>query len=267
MVSKAQRESFLREGYLVVPDVVPPDLCRSVVDAILGFTGVRRDDPTTRYAGLGIVPLHHHQALWDVRQHPAVYEAFCDLYQDKALWVTMDRVGYKPPASDATMDWQRAPVHWDCDAWTFRGLGLQGLVYLTDTTEDQGAFSCVPSIYKNLQTWLNAHADDEDRRHPDVDEDDIVPVAGSAGSLVVFHRLMPHTNGLNKSPRPRFAQYVAMNPVGDETERLARIRQWRDKMPPEWALRQKVAGQQLPEPGEPARLSELGRRLVGLEPW
>ena len=60
---------------------------------------------------------------------------------------------------------------------------------------------------------------------------------------------------------------MAMNPVGDETERLARIRQWRDKMPPEWALRQKVAGQQLPEPGEPARLSELGRRLVGVEPW
>lgn len=271
MIDSSQRQQFLDAGFLVVPGVVPPALCERVVNAILAFTGVRLDDPSTwqeqRYAGLGIVPLHHHQALWDLRQHPAVYETFRELYRHAHLWVTMDRVGFKPPASMLTHGWQRASVHWDCDPWSFDGLAIQGLVYLTDTSEEQGAFSCVPSIYQNLQAWCEAHGDDEDRRRPQVDEDEIVPVAGGAGSLVVFHRLMPHTNGLNRSARPRFAQYVTMNPAGDETERKARVQQWRNNMPPAWALRQQVAGQQVPEPGEPAHLSELGRKLVGVDSW
>ena len=267
MIDESSRQQFLEQGYLVIPEVIPEDLCRRVVDAILAFTGVRPDEPsswqTARFAGLGIVPLHHHQALWDVRQHLRLYEAFRDLYQTQALWVTMDRVGYKPPDTSA----KRAPVHWDCDAWSFEGLGIQGLVYLTDTSVDQGAFCCVPSIYRDLRSWLDAHESDDDRRHPLVDEADIVPVAGGTGSLVVFHRLMPHTNGCNTSARPRFAQYVTMNPAGSDVERADRIDQWRDNMPPAWALRQKVDGQQIPEPGGPARLSELGRKLVGLDRW
>lgn len=271
VIGEREREQFLDQGYLVVENVVPADLCERVVEAILGFTGVRLDDASTWYqpgfAGLGIVPMHHHQALWDVRQHPAVYETFRELYGQDDLWVSMDRAGYKPPASEATSDWQRAPVHWDCDAWTFDALGMQGLVYLTDTSEDQGAFCCVPSIYRNLEAWREAHAHDDDRRHPKVDEGDIIPVSGGAGSLVVFHRLMPHTNGLNTSPRPRFAQYVTMSPADGEAERETRVEQWRDNMPPQWALRQKVAGQLVPEPGGPAHLTELGRKLVGVDAW
>ncbi|HKI74922.1 MAG TPA: phytanoyl-CoA dioxygenase family protein [Pseudomonadales bacterium] len=271
MVGNAEREKFLEEGYLVVPDVVPTSLCEQVVDAILEFTGVDMEDPATwhqeRFAGLGIVPIHQHQALWNVRQHPDVYAVFRTLYQRDDLWVTMDRAGYKPPAGEATRDWQRAAVHWDCDAWTFDGVGIQGLVYLTDTRADQGAFSCVPSIYRNLPAWRQAHANDADRRHPEVAEEDIVAVPGSAGSLVVFHRLMPHTNGLNRADRPRFAQYVTMNPVGEESERAARVELWKTKQPPEWAARQKVLGQQIPEPGAPAHLTELGRKLVGVDAW
>lgn len=268
-IGAAQRQQFLDEGYLVVPGVVPPELCRRVVDAILDFTGVDLNDPATwfneRFAGLGIVPLHHHQALWDVRQHPDVYAVFRAIYQRDDLWVSMDRAGYKPPASEATRDWRRAAVHWDCDPWVLDDLGLQGLVYLTDTTAEQGAFSCVPSIYKNLPAWRAAHADDENRRYPQVADKDIVPVPGGAGSLVVFHRLMPHTNGLNRASLPRFAQYVTMTPAGEEEERQSRIRLWQTNMAPEWAVRQKVAGQVIPEPGGPAHLSELGRKLVGVD--
>lgn len=271
MIGEQERQAFLECGYLVIPGVLPLDLCQRVVDAILAFTGVRLDDRATwhpqRFAGLGVVPLHHHQALWDVRQHPAVYEVFRELYGREDLWVSMDRAGYKPPASDGTKDWDRAPIHWDCDPWSMDELSIQGLFYLTDTSEDQGAFSCVPSMYRNLGTWRADHAEDENRRYPRVAEQDVVAVAGGAGSLVVFNRLMPHTNGLNRSPRPRFAQYVTMSPAGGTAERAIRVEQWQKNMPPQWAIRQKEAGQLIPEPGSPARLTELGRKLVGVDSW
>lgn len=267
IVSQQAREQFLEQGYLVVPDVVPVDLRQRVIDAILSYTGVNPDDPTTWKWGNGldhgIVPLHHDQALWDVRQHPKLYEAFTDVYAQPDLWVSMDRVSYKSP----DLDDRRAAVHWDCDPWQFEALAVQGLVYLTDTDADQGAFTCVPSIYRNLREWCTEHEDDPDRRFPRVDESDLVAVPGSAGSLVIFHRLMPHTSGINHSQTHRFVQYVTMQPAGGDDERDQRVKEWQERLPPAWAIRQKIAGQQIPEPGEPPALTELGRKLVGVDHW
>lgn len=271
MIGQAERQQLLHEGYLVVPEVVPASLCDAVVNAILEFTGVDPDDPETwyqeRFKGLGVVPLHHHQALWDVRQYPAVHDVFRALYETEALWVTMDRVGYKPPASERSRDWRRHAVHWDCDPWTFDGFAVQGLVYLTDTSPAQGAFCCVPAIYRNLSQWRADHAGDENRRHPRVDDDDLVAVGGKSGSLVVFHRLMPHSNLVNRTEKPRFVQYVTMQPEGGDEERRERIELWRSNMPPPWAVRQKVPGQEMPEPGPAAELTTLGRKLVGIDTW
>ncbi len=66
---------------------------------------------------------------------------------------------------------------------------------------------------------------------------------------------------------PRWVQYVAMDPVGDAEARDARLTQYREKRPPPWAVRQNIVGQQIPEPGDPARLTPLGRRLVGVDSW
>ncbi|MEZ5552534.1 MAG: phytanoyl-CoA dioxygenase family protein [Pseudomonadales bacterium] len=271
MIDEQARSRFLEDGYLVVPDVVPRDLCQNVVDAIAVFTGIDPHDPQTwydpRFTGLGIVPLHHHEALWAVRQHPDVYEVFRRLHGRDELWVSMDRVGYKPPASPETTEWTRSPFHWDCDPWTFDGFSLQGIVYLTDTTEDQGAFCCVPSIYRHLNDYRREHANDETRRQPVFLEKDVVSVPGTAGSLVIFHRLMPHTNGINRAAKPRYAQYVTMDVAGGEDERLARVHDWQTRMPPAWAVKQKISWQQVPEPGDPAPLTELGKKLVGVTPW
>ena len=96
---------------------------------------------------------------------------------------------------------------------------------------------------------------------------ELIAVGGKAGSLVVFNRLMPHTGRLNKSSSHRFVQYVTMQPVSDEQQRLQRVTDWRDKMPPEWAINQKIPEQEIPEPGEPALLTELGKKLVGVATW
>ena len=269
MLDEQQIASFKNNGYLVVPGLVPDALCDEVIAAILEFAGIDVTDDSSwyqsRFAGHGIVPMHHDQALWNLRQHPPIHEVFADLYGTRALWVSNDRVSYKPPVSNR-INWSRPPVHWDCDPWTFDALSMQGLVYLTDTAANQGAFMCAPGVYKGLDTYLVDHADDEDRRHPDIVEPELVSVAGEKGSLVVFNRLMPHTSGQNQSADHRFVQYVTMMEV-DENQRDARIAEWREKKLPEWAIRQEISQGKTHEQGDPAELTALGRKLVGLDVW
>lgn len=271
MLSEEQKISFLEEGYLVVPDVVPENLCEDVIFTILNYLGVDLDKPETWYRenhqGHGIVPVHHAQSLWNLRQHPRIHEVFADLYGDEKLWVTMDRISYKPPYNEKMEDWKMAPIHWDCDPWTYNKLGIQGLVYLTDTEADQGTFCCVPSIYKNIQSYIETNKGNDLARKPRVADEDILRVTGAAGSLVLFHRLMPHSGLLNRSDKPRFVQYVAMNPMGNEELRQIRVKNWQECLPPEWAIRQKIEKQKIPEPGLAAALTPLGRKLVGVDPW
>jgi hypothetical protein len=97
-----------------------------------------------------------------------------------------------------------------------------------------------------------------------------VPLA--AGDLVVWKTTLLHGNGRNSSRRPRLAQYVTMNPLppaGEqrEAERRSRVRSWSTCAPP--------SGDAFPgdprrieeQRGEPASLSPLGRRLLGLDEW
>ncbi len=272
MLSPAQIQEFRSNGLLVVPDVVPERLRANVIDAIIEFSNISLDDKATWYqptfSGHGIVPLHHHQALWDVRQLPLLHEIFAEIYNTEKLWVSMDRVSYKPPASAAISNWSESAVHWDCDPWRISGLSLQGLVYLTDTGEDQGAFACVPSIFQSIKDYREKHQNDENRNQPVFEDNDLIPVGGKAGSLVLWNRLMPHTSHLNFSDQHRFVQYVRMQPDSSSgSERQQRINEWQTKAPPEWAIRQRISHQLIPEPGAPASLTTLGEKLVGVTTW
>jgi len=273
-ITSAMREQFLDQGYLVVENVVPQGACDDVIQAICEFENLNLDDPASWYekdrAGHGIIPLHHHQALWNIRQLPSLHAVFSQLYQEEKLWVSMDRVSFKPAWNELCSGWQRSAVHWDCDPWHFDRLSIQGLVYLTDTEMDQGPFACVPKIYQNLTGYLREHEEDENRRRPIYGALDLIPVPAPAGALVLFNRLMPHTSLLNKSQDTRFVQYVAMDQIpADHYEvlRAERIEEWKERIPPQWAINQKVAGQQIPEPGPAAELSELGRKLAGIDEW
>jgi len=272
-VSRADREKFLEQGYLAIPDVVPAELCAAVIDAMCEFLGVDPDDPDTWHRhlaqGHGIVPLHHHQALWAVRQLPAVHGVFSDLYGTEKLWVSQDRVSFKVPAHVHADGFRMDAVHWDGDPRGSDGLSMQGLVYLTDTPADKGAFAMVPSLFRMLDTWLATPRSDAEIRRPDVSGHALVPVPGARGTLVVWNRRMPHTSLANRAQTPRLVQYVTMVPAREDAvaERDANVRNCLEKRPPYWAIRQKVPGQLDPEPGPPVALTALGRRLVGMDTW
>ena len=267
MLTEATKAELAENGYAVVDGVVPKPLCDAVIAAVASFLDVDLGAPSTwRVAhGHGIVPLHHHPALWEVRQHPAVHAVFTELYGSRALWSSVDRASFKPPAGDEAVRVSR--LHWDADPRQPKETaGYQGLVYLTDTDADQGAFCCAPEIYRELPNWLDAHRTSVSDALAEATPT-ATRIGGKAGSLLVWSRLMPHSSARNESRRPRWVQYVTMSPASDEAARLELAGAFRDKRAPEWALRQKVRGQCNPEPGPVAELTSLGRRLAGVDPW
>jgi hypothetical protein len=271
MISESDKQRFFDQGYLLVEDVVPESLCAAVRSTICEYFGMTEDDPGSwperQSHGHGIVPIHHRQALWDLRQHPAVHQTFAALHGTEALWVTTDRVSFKTRDPGATEQEPAEAIHWDGNPTRLDSLSIQGLVYLTDTTADQGAFCCVPKLYRHLDGYLEMHPDHAESRRPLVDPKDIEAIPGPAGSMVLWHRKMPHSSSVNLTDRPRWVQYVAMDPVGDDEARHQRIAEFSDAMPPKWAIVQNVPGQELPEACGAAQLSELGRRLVGVDAW
>jgi ectoine hydroxylase-related dioxygenase (phytanoyl-CoA dioxygenase family) len=270
-ITSSDREHLIDQGWLVVPDVVPKALCEHSAAALCEFIGVDPENPSTwqKHAaqGHGIVPLHHHQALWDVRQLPQLHEIFSVIYQTQKLWVTFDRGSFKVPSSIHESGFRMDDVHWDGDPRVASEIAVQGLVYLTDTPPEKGAFAMVPELYRTLDRWLQEPRSDQEIRQPDVSAYPLVPVGGTQGSLVIWHRRMPHTSIANNSTTPRLVQYITMNRAGSEASRERNALECIEKRPPAWAIRQRVHGQLNPEPGPPVQLTPLGKRLAGIEPW
>jgi ectoine hydroxylase-related dioxygenase (phytanoyl-CoA dioxygenase family) len=165
-------------------------------------------------------------------------------------------------------------MHWDADTSQKPAPeGVQGVLYLADTAENQGGFQCAPSLFREMmrdyEAWVDAQPADRNPARPDLTGHPVLPIPGRTGDLLIWHRLLAHGNGHNVSGKPRFAQYITMFPARpeDTAARDARITCWRDRLPPtaDWA------------PGDPRRweqthgttadLTPLGRRLLGLDDW
>lgn len=269
MITEADKQRFDEQGYLLVEGLVDEAHCKAVRQTICAHLGIAEADPATwpRSRGHGVINLFHAQALWNVRQLPPVHQAFAALHGTQSLWVGTDRVSFKVRDAAHTGSGPAEPIHWDGDPAKLTRRSLQGLLYLTDTSAEQGAFCCVPDIYRHLDDYLARHPEHASGRRPDVAEDQIEVVPGPAGSMVIWDRRLPHSSTHNLTDRPRWVQYIAMDPVGDDDARVTRVAEFEAMMPPAWALRQTVPGQEIPEPGPRPELTALGEKLVGLADW
>ena len=76
------REQFQRYGYVKVDSVIPREVVERVFQALQEAYGLDMERPATWYTlppeNYNMVPLHHSQAQWDNRQHPRLYQTFCE---------------------------------------------------------------------------------------------------------------------------------------------------------------------------------------------
>lgn len=268
-------------GYVVVKQAVPADKVARLVALLWAFDEKDPDDTATwetpqrrahampELNHTGMLEIYNHQYLWDTRTDPRVYDAFVDIWDREDLWVTIDRANLNLPRRTGP----RAGgfIHWDVDS-SMRPLpiGVQGVLSLAKQDRDVGGFQCVPSLFRDFETWVQTQPPDRDPMHPDVSGLEIEHVDLDAGDLLIFNSLLAHGVRPNLSAdRPRIAQYVAMQPAewDDAPQREERIRLWRERDHP----------QRPAFPGDPrawekehaavATLTPLGERLLGLTRW
>ena len=273
--------TFWREnGYVIVHDAVPPENIRAVVDLLWEFQEMDRNDPETWYhnpareirmvelKNSGMVEVYNHQALWNNRQYPRVYDAFVDIWGTEKLWVTIDRANLNVPIREGHEF--KGFIHWDIDtSLDPLPVNVQGVLSLNDQTSEMGGFQCVPELYRQFKEWVVTQPEDRDPFKPDVSGFEIVKVETKAGDLLIWDSMLAHGIRPNHSDRPRMAQYISMSPAQEDDDVLRewRIRSWRDRVAPDgYAF-----------PGDPrgweqsrydrAKLTELGERLLGLKAW
>ncbi|MGI5441149.1 phytanoyl-CoA dioxygenase family protein [Streptomyces shenzhenensis] len=282
-------------GYVVVRNALTPGAAKSLLEFAWEFQGLDPDRPETWYAErefrsdldrdlhvYGFVEAYHHQLIWDSRQTQRVYDAFVDVWDCEELWVTLDRLNLNPPNRGNRSRSLIAPtdegfdieLHWDVDST----LGVlpqrvQGIIALNDTQPELGGFQCAPELFRRFEEWRIAQPADRDPIRPAIDRSEFPVVRPDlqAGDLLIFNGLLAHGVAPNASDNGvRAVQYLSMMPALEEhaTLRNSRVESWRTLSTPDWN------GTLLGDATRPealrygrATLDDLGRKLLGQEPW
>ena len=206
-------------GYLIVRQAVSKADCRAAEDAVWEHLEMDPADSDSWYSksrdhGI-MVQLFHHPALEAVRKSDRIRNAFAQLWRTADLWCSTDRVSFNPPERPGHL-FSGPRLHWDVSLQLPIPFGLQGLVYLTDTAPEQGAFTCVPGFQNRIENWLGSLPPGSNPREQDLEALGAVPVPGKAGDLVIWHQALPHGSRPNRHDRPRIVQYVTMLPSDPE---------------------------------------------------
>jgi hypothetical protein len=271
-ITHRDRLQFHANGYMVIRNVVPETITSKAVRDIAAFVGADLADPDTWYGGApvldGIVPLHHAQSLWDIRQCPHLHQVFAEFLGRPQLMVDINRCIFRPPIHRDHPTISHATIHWDTDPRVAGPGSLQGVVLLTDVGRNAGGYHCLPRIYRNLDEWLerNARRDDFDFFNPGLNRRRTKQVTGKAGDVVLWSTKLPHGTATNSSRHPRIAAFVSMQiPLDDAQLRESMKGWWLTKRAPDYW--RGLPGQLDPEPGEPAVLTDLGKKLIGVLSW
>ncbi|MCL1090353.1 phytanoyl-CoA dioxygenase family protein [Shewanella profunda] len=217
VLSDAQLDFWHSEGYLVIPQVLSTEQCAATRALIWQQLGANEQDTATWYHPRELMQkimlqLFRHPTLDANRQTPLIRQVFEQLWQRTDLVMTTDRVSFNPPE---TPIW-RFPgpdMHWDMPLQLPIEFGTQGLIYLTDTSEDQGAFCCVPGFHLKITDWLVEQAKTDIELQQDWHEWSVKPIAAKAGDLIIWHHALPHGASPNRAKLPRMVQYINMYPL------------------------------------------------------
>jgi hypothetical protein len=213
----ADELSFWDEyGYVVVHDAVAAADRDAAAAGIFEFLEADPANPDTWYGnkyGKSIwVPLLRHPAFIANRKAPRLVKAFAQLWGREDLWPTVDQGGFNPPER-ADWSFPGPHVHWDASLAPPHCFGVHGILYLTDTAADQGAFSCIPGFHRTLEGWLKELPAGDDPRQAVLRHPGFTPIAGKAGDLVLWHQALPHGSSPNRGSKPRVVQYITLRPT------------------------------------------------------
>jgi hypothetical protein len=215
VLSNDELDFWNENGYVILHNAISSENCKLTEKAIWEYVGADPDNPESWYSSEHNfwIPLYRHPAIQVNRESPRIKNAFAQLWGTEELWCNVDRCSLNLPVKDNRLLSGPNKLHWDVSLATPVPFGVQGILYLTDTVEDQGAFRCVSGFHNKINEWLKDLPAGVNPRDVNLEEFNPVPIPGKAGDLIIWHHALPHSSGVNRANFPRIVQYLKMYPV------------------------------------------------------
>lgn len=218
-----EMEFWQKNGYIVLKNAVTQAEVEAARQAIWAHLGANLEEEESWYKGhkdlWGIMlVIHQHAAFRAIRASKRIRRAYQQLYGTKDIYKVIDKVGFNPPNS-ANFPFKGSDLHWDTSLVLPIPDRFQGLLYLTDTGENEGAFHCVAGFHLEIENWLHSLAPDINPREIAPKTLKASPITGNAGDFVIWHQALPHCATPNKGKTPRMVQYFTYLPLKLQAER------------------------------------------------
>lgn len=204
--------SFWEEnGYIILKNAISLDACKKAEDAIWERVNADPDNQESWYNNQekhGImVELIQHPAFDQNRKNVTIHKAFSQLWKNTDLRVSADRCGFHPPQKK-NFPFPGPDLHWDIDFGKELTFGTQGILYLTDTPNNQGALTLVPGFHKKLKAYLKDLPTEQDPQQQDLHALGSKAIGANAGDMIIWNQWLPHGSRPNLNNKPRIVQYI-----------------------------------------------------------
>lgn len=200
-------------GYVILRRAISAEQARAAEELLWRQVNATPDDRDSWYVRRpnGIMVQHFQDpAMEAARQSHRVHKAHAQLWGTSDLWMITDRLSFNPPERPGYA-FPGPRLHFDMSLALPIPFATQGILYLTDTSADQGALQLVPGFHKGIEGWLE-NVGDSDPREVDL-SGGAVTIAADAGDMIIWRQDLPHGASPNRTDRPRMAQYLTMYPA------------------------------------------------------
>lgn len=146
----------------------------------------------------------------DLAKHPKLISVVRELLGDDLL-LFRSTLMLKPANHGSAHSY-----HQDSAYWPMRPPSLVTVsIALTESTPENGCIKVIPKSHEwGMQEWglIAQDTDDATTQRDDVDTSQAIDVPLKAGSALMFHSLVVHGSGPNRSPNPRHTALYAYFP-------------------------------------------------------
>jgi phytanoyl-CoA hydroxylase len=216
MITDRDIARYHETGYLVVPDVIEPELLarlRGALDALVADAASVSEHtdvydlepghtPQTPMVRRIKLPHSHTPVFWELAQYPRMVGILEKLLGPSGVRLQSSKINLKSPHYGSPVEWHQ---DWAFYPHTNDDMLAVG-VMLDDAFIENGPLMVVPGSHKG-PTW-DHHSEgyfcgamDPTRR--DVDFESAVPLMGKAGSMSFHHVRLVHGSAQNVSDKPR----------------------------------------------------------------
>ncbi|MEO8515335.1 MAG: phytanoyl-CoA dioxygenase family protein [Flavobacterium sp.] len=216
VLSKEDLDFWNENGYVIVKNAISIRDCEETQNAIWDFLKMSPDIKETWYnrheeqKGL-MLNFSNHPTLNKNRTSLRIQKAYEQLYETTNIYKSIDKVSFNPPESEH-FKFLGSPLHWDVSLKLPIPFGLQGLLYLTDCAENDGAFHCVPGFHRRIEQWLEDLKPTDNPREIAIEKLNPIAITGNAGDFIIWHKALPHCASPNRGELPRMVQYLTYLP-------------------------------------------------------